>query len=190
MSFVRSELNPVEQIRELNRVFLTFLKHSAIERTDCLGLPDAARRALRSADDVLLDLVAEFPRALFRLALTDGPPAQVGDPLQSRLDSARHAIQLTIALCAWTLSRQSVYQARLLLALDLNSIQRLRGLALGDVQRLADIPRLVRCAFPDRAWLWTELLTETRPEARRQLLLVALQPGLDRDWPRRAPSLR
>jgi hypothetical protein len=47
---------------------------------------------------------------------------------------------------------------------------------------------VLRCAFTDRPWLWQWLLSATQPESRSQLTLVALQPGVDRDWPqRRAP---
>jgi hypothetical protein len=61
---------------------------------------------------------------------------------------------------------------------------------LADLQQLARVPQLVLCAFAGRDWLWNELLTDARPEARRQLALIALQPGLARDWPaRRAPRL-
>ena len=179
MPTTRSESNALQQVRELNRAFLTYLKLRAVERVDCLGLPVVARRALAAAEEVQLDAIAEFPRALFKLALDVGPSAgQVRDPVPEWLDSARRAFHVTVAFGAWTLSRQSVYQSRLLLALDSHAIQRLRALPIGEVHRLAEAPNLVSCAFPAREWLWTDLLTETRPEARRQLLLVALQPRL------------
>ncbi len=187
MIAIRPESNPLEHVQELNHAFLSYLRMCTAEKgTDCLGLPQAARRALRKADDALLDAVAEFPRALFKVSIDAlSPRPQVRDPVPAALDSAQRAIQITIAFGAWTLSRQSVYQSRLLLALDSRSIQRLRALPIGEVHELAEIPRLVSCAFPAREWLWTELLTETRPEARRQLLLVALQPRLESDWPNR-----
>jgi ABC-2 type transport system ATP-binding protein len=37
---------------------------------------------------------------------------------------------------------------------------------------------LVRAAFDELGWLWRELLTEDRPEYRRRLLLIGLQPDL------------
>jgi hypothetical protein len=46
----------------------------------------------------------------------------------------------------------------------------------------------VHCAFAGRDWLWSELLTDPRPEMRQQLALIALQPGLPRDWPARRAS--
>jgi hypothetical protein len=97
---------------------------------------------------------------------------------------------LTILLCAWTLSRHSIYQARLLLGLETRAMQQLRAMQLGPIQDLAHAPHLVLCAFHDRPWLWSELLVEKRPEGRQHLALIALQPGLDKDWPvRRAPQL-
>ena len=82
-------------------------------------------------------------------------------------------------------SPQIVYQPRLLLGLESRAIGELRSLQLTDLQHLALAPRLVLCAFPEREWLWVELLTEMRPEARRRLALIALQPGLAQEWPAR-----
>jgi hypothetical protein len=97
----------------------------------------------------------------------------------------RHALYLMISLSAWSLSRQSAYQARLLLGLESRTIQRFRALQLSQLQPLSHLPNLVQCAFRERDWLWTGLLFDTRPEARRRLALIALQPGVARDWPGR-----
>ena len=177
-----ASIDQLEQVHELNRLFLTFLQCCVRDKVDCLGLPNGARPALCSASGVLLEAVAEFPRALFQISLDDRGAADVRD-LKSRVQSARQSMNLTILLCAWTFSRQSVYQARFLLGLEAHAIQQLRTLQLTDLQRFALAPQLVLCAFPHREWLWIELLTETRPEARRQLALIALQPGLEQEWP-------
>lgn len=182
-------LDQLEQIQELNRLFLAFLRSSAREGLDCLGLPDRARSVLLATDQNALDVLAEFPRALFRLAFDERVPALAIDPLRSRHDGERYALSLTILLCAWTLSRHSVYQARLLLGLESRAMQQLRAMQLGAIQHLAHTPQLVLCAFPDRPWLWSQLLAETRPEGRQYLALIALQPGIDKDWPAsRAPA--
>ena len=47
-------------------------------------------------------------------------------------------------------------------------------------------PASVQCAFGERHWFWQRLFTATRPELRRQLTLMALQPGVAR-WPQRRP---
>jgi hypothetical protein len=178
----------LQQVHELNRLFLTYLQARVRDDRDCLGLPDGARPILRKTSPEMLAAIGEFPRALFDLALDDRAAPPVRDPLPSRDDAARHALCLTILLCAWSLSRQSVYHARLLLGLEPRAIKLLREKQLSDLQQLAHLPRLILCAFAGRDWLWTELLTDARPEARQQLALIALQPGLARDWPERRAS--
>ena len=181
-------LDQLQQVHELNRLFLTYLQTRVRADAESLGLPDLAKPILRRASGDLLASVAEFPRALFDLKLDERATQQVRDPLRSRDDAARHALCLTILLCAWTLSRQSVYQARLLLALEPRTIQRLRAMQLSELQQVAHGRELVHCAFAGRDWLWSELLTDPRPEMRQQLALIALQPGLPRDWPARRAS--
>jgi hypothetical protein len=179
-------LDHLEHIQELNRLFLAFLRSSVRDGLDCLGLPDAARSALLATNQEALDLLAEFPRALFRLALDECGPQHAVDPLRSPHDSERYALSHAVLHCAWTLSKQSVYQARLLLGLGSQSIQQLRGMQLAAIHQLARAPNLVLCAFPDRPWLWSQLLAETRPEGRQQLALIALQPDRlagDARWP-------
>ena len=79
------------------------------------------------------------------------------------------------------------------LGLPSRAMQRLRALQLKDLQDLVHAPGAVLCAFPDRPRLWSQILTETRPEARQQLALIALQPGLEHEWhghrtPRLSPT--
>jgi hypothetical protein len=183
-------LDQLAQVHELNRLFLAYLHATSRADRDCLGLPERARASLRESSVESLAAIAEFPRALFELDLDESPRVQAVDPLRGRDEAMRHSLGLTILLCAWTVSRQSPYQARLLLGLEAHAIQRLRALQLADLQRLAHSPRLLRCAFGGRDWLWSELLTETRPEGRRHLTLVALQPGVGREWPARRATHR
>jgi hypothetical protein len=84
-------------------------------------------------------------------------------------------------------SRLSVYQARLLLGLDTAEVEALRALPLPSLQRLACTPGLLRCALGEREWFWPTLLTATRPEVRRHLTLMALQPRAVPGWPQRKP---
>jgi hypothetical protein len=181
-------LDHLEHVQELNGLFLAFLQSSVRDGLDSLGLPDRARSLLLATDPKTLDALANFPRALFRIVLEERVPQHPVDPLKSRYESERYSLSLTILLCAWTLSKQSVYQARLLLGLGSRAMQQLRAMQLGEIQRLAHAPGLVLCAFPDRPWFWPQLLAETRPEGRQQLALIALQPGLDKDWPARRTS--
>ena len=100
-----------------------------------------------------------------------------------------HELALSILWAARQTSRQSPYQAQFLLGLGVAQIELLRSLALPDLGQAGRARRdVVHCAFTDQDWLWHGILTDTRPESRRQLALVALQPGLARDWPQRRPA--
>ena len=180
-----ARLEHLEPVHELNRLFLGFLQSRARVERDCLGLPATARPPLRAADGVLLDNIAQFPRALFQVRC-DGVVGS-GQELVAvgERDARYHDLALTILWAARQTSRQSPYQAQFLLGLGVAQIELLRSLALPDLARLAAASEVVHCAFTDQEWLWHGLLTDTRPESRRQLALVALQPGLVRDWPQR-----
>lgn len=183
-----ARLEYLEPVHELNRLFLGFLQSRARGDRDCLGLPANARPALCAAEGVLLDHAAQFPRALFQIRCdrvdgTERSAGAVGDH-----DAPHHELVLSILWAARQTSRQSPYQAQFLLGLGLAQIALLRSLALPDLGRLAAAADVVHCAFPDQDWLWHGILTDTRPESRRQLALVALQPGLPRDWPQRRPA--
>lgn len=183
-----ARLEHLEPVHELNRSFLGFLQSRARVERDCLGLPATAHAPLRAADSMLLDHVAQFPRALFQIRCDGGvgagqEPAAVGER-----DAGYHELALSILLAARHTSRQSPYQAQFLLGLGVAQIELLRSLGLPDLAKLAAAPDVVRCAFTGQDWLWHGILTDTRPESRRQLTLVALQPGLSRDWPQRRPA--
>jgi hypothetical protein len=182
-----ARLEHLEPIYELNRSFLGFLKSRARVNRDCLGLPESVRPVLRDADDGFLQSVAQVPRALFQLKCERAAEATCDSALARERDVLYHDLTLSILWTSRQTSRESPYQAQFLLGLDVAQIEWLRSLALTDLPRLAGVADIVRCAFPERDWLWRTLLTDTRPESRRQLALVALQPGLARDWPRRRP---
>ena len=183
-----ARLEHLEPVHELNRSFLGFLQSRAQVERDCLGLPATARTPLRAADGPLLDHVARFPRALFQVRC-DGvvgvgqEAAAVGER-----DGRYHELALSILWAARQTSRQSPYQAQFLLGLGVPEIELLRSLALPDLERLAAASNVVHCAFAGQHMLWHGILTDTRPESRRQLALVALQPGLAHDWPQRRPA--
>ena len=65
---------PLEQIYELNRLFLRYLQSCKRERMLTLGLPKKAVAPLQEASSGQLEAVAEFPRALFQLVLDDPNP--------------------------------------------------------------------------------------------------------------------
>ena len=183
---VSPNLDHLQQVQELNRAFLAFIQTRLREQLDCLGLPTAARSALRAASPGLLDAVAAFPQALFRLRL--GPSVSpLHDAACFAGDASLHEMVSAILWSARYASWHSTYQARLLFGLEAAEIQRLRALPLAELQRLAWTPGILQCAFTDKTWLWQSLLRATQPEARQQLTLLALQPGIERDWPQRRP---
>ena len=181
-------LEHLEPIHELNRSFLGFLQSRARVERDCLGLPASARPALRAADRTSLDQFAQFPRALFQLRCAGVVDAEQELAAAGERDARYHDLALSMLWAARQTSRQSPYQAQFLLGLDVAQIELLRSLALPDLARLAAASDVVTCAFAEQEWLWMSLLTDTRPESRRQLVLIALQPGLTRDWPQRRPA--
>jgi|SRR5690554_831926 len=172
--------DPLEQIHELNRLFLRSLQPRKIEALRRVGFPSGAVQALNQASPEHLDAVAAFPRALFDLVLDAPPSPGAGSPQAPMLDGpsvASRILELTIAYCAWTTSRDSAYRARLFFGLGSDVIQTLRVTPLSKLPWLALTRARVVCAFQEAEGLWRELLLETRPEARRQLVLVALQPA-------------
>ena len=179
-------LDQLHQVRELNRAFLGLLQSRVQGRRSCLSLPASAHSAIAMAPSSLLEGVADFPCALFqvRLASPHWPAcAEAG----ADFDDAERHLSLSILFALRQTSRESPYQARLLFGLVPEDVERLRNSALADVQRLAGAPGVLQCAFGEWDWFWVQLLTATRPELRRQLTLMALQPSLSTGWPRRRP---
>ena len=175
------------EIRALNRLFVDFLAGRARRGGDCLGLGRAAVSALRAADPASLDTLAEFPRALFQVRVPRGRACRVADMQADATDVSRYVLKVTILHSAWALSRRNPYLAKLLLGLEDQEVQALVTFDLAEIPARCTAAETVVCAFAQYAWLWHKLLTESRPEARRQLLLIALQPRLDATLP--APRL-
>jgi hypothetical protein len=121
-------------------------------------------------------MLAAFPRALFHFELAAAESSCVTAPELCAREPSSYVLNLTILHSAWSMSRHSPYAARLLLGLDEPELRALKASTLSDLQRLSMSHELVSCAFPESGRLWRKLLTETRPELRRQLLLIGLQP--------------
>jgi hypothetical protein len=166
----------LDEIHELNRLFLEFLKARACAGGDCWGLGRRIVGLLAGAPSARLDVMAAFPRALFRLRLDRIDLLRVLDPAADAGERSRHALQLTILHSAWNMSRRSEYSARLFLGLNETHIRKLRTTPLSELLPMSASSDLMSCGFLEAPWLWKELLTETRPESRRQLLLIGLQP--------------
>jgi hypothetical protein len=179
-------LDQLYQVHELNRAFVGLLQARVLQSRSCLALPASAHAAVAAASSPLLEGVAAFPCALFQIRLGSRPWPACADAVADFDDAERH-LCLSILFAVRQTSRESPYQARLLFGLMPADVERLRGSALVDVQQLACAPGVLRCAFGDRNWFWPQLFTATRPEQRRQLTLMALQPCLAAGWPQRRP---
>lgn len=178
-------LDPFQQVHELNRAFLELLQARVRHCRPCLGLPASAHSALAAAGAPLLEAVAAFPRALFQLQVAKA--TRPGRPDAGELDEEEHGLWFSILFAARQTSRESVYQARLLFGLDAGDIEHLRGATLGALQTLTGAPGILECAYCEQDWFWHGLITATRPELRRQLILMALQPRVAVAWPQRRP---
>jgi len=171
-----AHVDGLAELFELNRLFLISLRSDLRNGDNSYALPAAAIRLVRRATSQTLEGLAGFPQALFDLDLGELQGLGVDDQSAPRLEPVARALNLTILISAWNMSRQSGYAARLFLRLSAGDIRALRTTPLSELPRLSMQDRLVVCAFREPEWLWAELLTEVRPEQRRRLLLLGLQP--------------
>ena len=179
-------LDQLHQVHELNRAFLGLLQSRLRDRRSCLGLPPPAEPAVAAADGSLLEWVSSFPRALFRVNFGERAwPACADDAAE--FDDAERDLCLSVLFAVRYTSRHSGYQARLLFGLEPLDVERLRASSLAEMQQHACAPGVLKCAFCERPWFWQQLFTAMRPELRRQLTLMALQPSLAVGWPQRRP---
>jgi hypothetical protein len=176
-------LDQLPQVQELNRAFLGLLQARVRQQGPCLGLPAAAQTVLAVAGAPLLEAMASFPLVLFQIRLRWRPRAEAA----LHFDEAEHELCLLALHAARNASRHSAYQARLLFGLEAADVQQLGTASLAALQQLAAIPGVLQCAFCERRWFWHDLFTATRPELRRQLTLMALQPAVELGWPPRRP---
>jgi hypothetical protein len=177
-------LDQLPQVHELNRAFLALLQSRVRQHGPCLGLPASAETVLAVAGVPVLEAMASFPHVLFQIRL-GWRPSRADAVLQ--LDEAEHELCLLALHAARSASRQSTYQARLLYGLQAADVQQLGTASLATLQQLAAVPGVLLCAFSERRWFWEGLFTATRPELRRQLTLMALQPAVGLGWPPRRP---
>lgn len=168
----------LDEVHELNALFLAFLQARIRTGGDGLGLPRSAARLLETAPPELVEALASFPAALFRLELESARPPGVLDPAAAIAEPALLALQLGILQAARHLTKHRVYAARLYLRISGPALVQLARLTLAELTHLASTPGLVSCAYHECDWLWQGLLSETRPEARRELLLLGLQPQI------------
>ena len=179
MPYEPPDSDQLEEIQELNLLFLIYLRSSAREGGDCLGLPAGSATTLRELSSAALEVIAAFPRSLFILDL-DNLTAAREQLILSRtaLDQSRQALTLTVLHSAWNMSRQRDFQARIFLRLSAVATRRLRTIALSELPLLAATPSLLGCAFPGARSLWATLISGTDTEMPRALKLIALHPDV------------
>lgn len=168
----------LEEIRELNRLFLIYARGCARRGRPCLGLPRRAARQLVEARPETLDSLAELPAALFRLDLDSAPGARDRAPPERHMEQMRLSLALTVLNSAWHMVRDRVFEARMFLHLSRTSVHRLRVTPLSGIPDLAYTPNLLHCAFAECRHTWSALLNSAEPEAARMLTLIALQPKI------------
>jgi hypothetical protein len=178
MSPQDASIPALDEVCQLNRVFLAYLRANPETGREHFGLSPRAAKVLAEASLEEIDRAADFPRALFELSLPPSTAGQVMDPLGLARESGRRVLKLTLLQSAWHLSRVSGYAARLLMRLKDGDIRRLRTSAIDDILMMSLADNVVHTAFNQLDWIWNELLTETRPEHRRRLLLIGFQPDL------------
>ena len=166
----------LEEICELNRLFLAYAQARAREGRPCMGLPRRAATRLAEAEPTTLERLAELPAALFRLDLERIQATRDRLAPERHMDRMRLSLALTILNSAWHMARERGFEARMFLHLSTASLRRLRVTPLSSIPELACAPDLLRCAFAEGRLTWPALFDGHEPEAVRMLTLIALQP--------------
>ena len=170
----------LEEIKELNLLFLIYLRLSVRGGGDCLGLPAGSVTRLRELSSASLEGVSAFPRALFDLDLKNMPVTREHLIFcRTALEQSRRALTLTILHSAWNMSHKRDFQARAFLRLSAVTTRRLRTTALSELPLLAATPGLLSCAFPGARSLWATLLDRAETEMPRALKMIALHPDTE-----------
>lgn len=178
MSHQLQTLPGLDDVRQANRLFLGYLRSRPDIATVGFGLMAAPTRLLQQATLEQIDQAAAFPRALFTLEIAAATGGVAAEPISLNSEFDRRVLQVPLLLTAWNLCRSSGYAARMLLRLSDRDIHWLRNAEMQDIWQMALSVDFVRAAFDELDWVWTDLLSATRPEQRRHLLLVGLQCGL------------
>ena len=174
MTPMEPPIEAVGEVRQLNRIFLEFLRDQPAGVATRFRLSSRAAALLQSAAPDQIERAASFPRALFGLSL---PPLVVGPvPGLPAPASRERVVQLVLLHSARNLSRMSGYWARLLLRLDDSAVQRLRAADVSDIVSMSEADGVLSAAFGILDRVLPELLAEPRPEHWRRLLLLGFQP--------------
>jgi len=172
--------DPLEEVHELNRLFLTYTQACASQGRPCMGMPARVSRRLVDAQPDTLERLAELPAALFRLNLERIEGTRDRAAYEQPMDRMRLSLALTILNSAWHMARERGFEARMFLHLSKTTLRRLRLTPLSGLPELAYAPELLSCAFAEGRLTWPALFQGGEPEAARMLTLIALQPKMAR----------
>lgn len=172
-------LDGLAEVRELNRLFLTFLRGRLASRGESHGLPRNVAATIASASDDLIRRLAAFPQAMFRLDLGPLTRHEVMDPAAGEVDGSLGALQLILLVSVRNLCRSNPYAARLYLRLATDQVAVLAALTITELPVICHRHDIVRCAYSSLAWMWPELLRSVQPEHADALVLLALQPPVE-----------
>ena len=176
MAFDSRRADRLEEIRELNRLFLAYAQVCVRQNRPCMDLPGRVARGLVQAEPETLERLAGLPAALFRLDLDFAQGTRERAAPERHMDRMRLSLALTILNSAWHMARDRSFEARMFLHLSNTSLRRLRVTPLSGIPDLAYAPDLLRCAFAESQFTWPALLRRDEPAAMRMLTLIALQP--------------
>jgi len=180
----------LEELQELNLLFLIYLRSCAREGGDCLGIPTGTAARLRELSMTALQAMSDFPRSLFNVELHNISAAREHFELpHTALEQSRQALTLTVLHSAWNMSRNREFQARMFLRLSATETRRLRTIPLSELPLLAARPGRLTCAFPGARALWITLISRTETEMPRALRMIALHPDAEFRPVRQAISL-
>jgi len=180
MPYDPPDSDQLEEIHELNLLFLIYLRSCSREGADCLGIPPGIAARLRELSITALQAMSDFPRSLFHVDLHNISAAREHFELpRTALEQSRLALTLTVLHSAWNMSRNREFQARMFLRLSANATRRLRTIPLSELPLLAAAPGRLTCAFPGARALWSALISRTETEMPRALRMIALHPDAE-----------
>jgi hypothetical protein len=186
----RLEFGYLEELHDLNQLFLMELKRRAEAGQDCFGLPRTVHLSLREATPGMLDRAAEFPCALFRLSIGgDGREGALRDA-DNAAGWALASLKLTVLHRVWNYCRTKRYVVRAHFGLADRDVEALQHTPLVDLLELFRRSTIVANAFDDAGRFWRELIEQANAKSRRHLVLVGLQPTTETQHSTRAIKSR
>jgi hypothetical protein len=173
-----SAVPALDEITELNRLFLEFLRGSPAPSARRFAVNARTHALLKAASGARLDQAAGFPRSLFCLRLPEAGVCDEAGFLAPMQLSGERVLKLYLLHGVRNLCRRSGYAARVTLGLDDRHVERLRKADAREIVLMSLADDLIRAAFVGADWIWESILTERGPASWRQLLLIGLQPNV------------